>query len=83
VLLALDLDSTVILVDNADFLFNTWNKDDREAFLGWLRIGLRSPRDTEKTFVFMLQSDPWFTANTFKNSYGEERILALNAFEAL
>ncbi len=83
IMLSLVIPEVVILVDNGDFLFNTWNQAEKDAFQSWLRIGLRSPRDTEKTFIFLLQSDPWFTASVMKNSYGEDRILALNAFDAL
>jgi len=83
ILLSLDLPQAVILVDNGDFLFNIWNQAEKDAFLNWLRIGLRSPVVTEKTFIFILQSDPWFTNSTIKNTHAEDRVLALNAFDAL
>lgn len=84
IMLGLDIPQAVILVDNGDFLFNTWNQEEKDAFLNWLRRGLRSPANTDKTFVFILQSDDWFTTQTIgENVHGEDRILAMSQFEAL
>jgi len=74
---------SVVLVDNLDFLFNTWLKRDQADFLNWLKIQLRSPGVTKKTFVFFVQSDPFFESMDVNNSQGESRVLPLNAFESL
>lgn len=82
-LLALNVPQSVIIVDNTDFLFNTWEKRDKTDFTDWLRQQLRSPGVTDKTFIFMVQSDPFFESLRITNSYQEPRVLPLNAFEAL
>ena len=82
-LLALDVPQTVILVDNPDFLFNTWSASEKKALLHWLRVELRSPGDTKKTFVFIIQDDEVLAAGNFCNSYDEPRVLAMNLFDAV
>lgn len=82
-LLSLDLPQTVLIVDNVDILINTWRAKDHKDFINWIKIQLRSPRDTDKTFVFMLQDDPLFDRVEIKNSHGESRVLPLDAFDAL
>jgi ATP/maltotriose-dependent transcriptional regulator MalT len=73
----------VILVDNSDFLFNTWNTAEKQALLHWLRVELRSPTDTDKTFILVIQDDGVLSAADIRNSYGEPRVLALNDFDAV
>jgi hypothetical protein len=82
-LLNLNVDESVVLVDNPDFLFNTWARRDQADFANWLKIQLRSPGVTNKTFVFFVQNDPFFENMDLKNSQGESRVLPLNAFESL
>lgn len=82
-LLSLDVSQPVILIDHPDFLFNTWSANEKQALLHWLRVGLRSPTDTEKTFIFIIQDDDVLAAVDFRNAYGEPRVLALNTFEAV
>lgn len=82
-LLNLDVSESVVLVDNPDFLFNTWLKRDQSDFSNWLKIQLRSPGVTKQTFVFFVQTDPFFERMDLENSQGESRILPLNAFESL
>ena len=82
-LLSLKAPEPVIIVDNADFLFNTWHAAEKQNLLNWLRVGLRSPGDTTKTLVFIVQEDGVLATATFHNSLGEPRVLALNEFEAV
>ena len=83
-LLSLETPERVLVIDNPDFLLNTWSKEEKHAFVHWLRIQLRSPADTEKTLVFVIQSDDVLVAaDDMRNSYGEPRVLALNQFDAL
>jgi hypothetical protein len=82
-LLGLEVTHPVILVDNLDILINTWRAKDRKDFINWLKIQLRSPRDTNKTFVFMLQDDRFLDKADLTNAHGESRVLPLDAFEAL
>ena len=82
-LLSLDVPQPVILVDNPDFLFNTWNAEQKQALLHWLRIELRSPTDTAKTFVLIIQDDDVLAQADFRNAYAQPRVLALNAFESV
>ena len=82
-LLAFEAEESVILVDNPDFLINTWGQKDKDTFENWLKIQLRSPGMTDKTFVFFVQNDPFFEHLQLVNSRGEARVLPLNNFESL
>lgn len=82
-LLALNAPQPVILVDNPDFLFNTWSAAEKQALLHWLRIELRSPADTDKTFILVIQDDEVLSAADFRNIHGEPRVVALNDFDAV
>ena len=82
-LLKLDVAQWVVVVDNPDFLFNTWSAEDKNDLLNWLRVQLRSPSVTRKTFVFVVQTDDVIAAADLHNSYGERRVLALNEFNDL
>lgn len=82
-LLKIKVQQPIILVDNVDFLLNTWDKDEKKELFGWLNRTLRSPAMTEKTFGIILQDDPVLSSYSFdKNNYGEERSLPLNFFDA-
>lgn len=82
-LLSLDVPQPVIMVDNPDFLFNTWNAEEKQALLHWLRIGLRSPGDTLKTFVLIVQDDDVLARAQFFNTNHEPRVITLNTFESV
>jgi hypothetical protein len=82
-LLSLDVPQSVVIVDNPDFLFNTWCTEEKRTLLNWVGVGLRSPAETEKTFVFIVQNDDVISAGTFINTYGEPRVLAMNEFESV
>lgn len=82
-LLDIIVDQPVILIDNPDFLFNTWVKKDEIEFENWLKIQLRSPGVTEKTYVFFVQNDPFFENLKLMNSHGESRVIPLNSFDSL
>jgi hypothetical protein len=73
----------VVLIDNPDFLLNTWSTSQKKSFIQWIKLQLRSPSITNKTFIFMIQSDDVLTNANFNNSHGQPRVLALNEFEAL
>ena len=82
-LLRLNVPEPVILVDNPDFLLNTWKPAEKENFLHKIKVALRSPADTAKTFVFMIQTDNILSDAQIVNSYGDSRVLPLDAFNAL
>lgn len=82
-LLGLQVTEEFILIDNPDFLFNTWKSEDKQALLHWMKVQLRSPGVTEKTFAFFIQSDEILATAQFNNSSGQPRILPLNEFEAI
>lgn len=82
-LLALDMPQDVVIVDNPDFLFNTWNAEEKQRLLSWLRTQLRSPGVTKKTFVFLVQTDEIIAVADLRNSGNESRVLALDAFDAM
>lgn len=82
-LLGLQISEEFIIVDNPDFLFNTWGPEDKQALLYWMKLQLRSPGDTEKTFIFMIQDDEILANAQFNNSCGQSRVLPLNELEAI
>ena len=82
-LLTLAVPQDVIVVDNPDFLLNTWSAEEKRSLLNWLRVQLRSPTVTQKTFVFVIQTDDTIAAAELRNSYRESRVLPLDAFDAL
>ena len=83
-LLSLDRPERILVIDNPDFLLNTWSAEEKHALVHWLRIQLRSPADTEKTLIFVIQTDDVVAAvDDMRNSYSEPRVLALNKFDAL
>jgi hypothetical protein len=82
-LLKLDVPQPVVVVDNLDFLLNTWSQARRKRFVGLVDLVLKSPGVTDKTFVFMVQTDPVITGQALVNTRGTPRILPLDAFYAL
>jgi hypothetical protein len=83
-LLGLKVPAPVVLVDNPDFLFNTWDTGQKSEFLNMVNRALRSPSITPKTFVFFFQDDSAILSARFEpNIHGEARILPLDFFDAL
>ena len=82
-LLGLDESEKIIVVDNVDFLLNTWSQPTLEQFVGMVESRLKSPDITDKTFVFILQSNSVILQQDMTNSLGQPRILPLSAFKAL
>ena len=82
-LLGINEKESVIIIDNCDVLFNTWKDSEKKKLIAWLKVGLRSPGVTTNTFVFVIQTDPYFVNVKLKNSHGFSRILALDVFTAI
>jgi hypothetical protein len=82
-LLALGVPESLVVVDNPDFLLNTWTPRHKREFVAMVDRRLRSPRDTDKTFVFLIQTDPAITRHELINTRGQPRILPIDAFYAL
>lgn len=82
-LLGLGVPQTVVVVDNMDFLLNTWTNRRLGEFVGMVELRLKSPDTTSKTFVFMVQTRPVLLRHDLKNSRGQPRILPREAFYAL
>jgi len=63
-------DGKLIVIDNIDFLINTWNDLNKEHFLNFIerdefRIG----------YCFILQSAKFLRDRQIENSFGQDRIL--------
>ena len=82
-LLALDVPESLVVVDNMDFLINTWTPRHTQEFVAMVDHRLRSPGDTDKTFVFLIQTDPAIVRQELTNTRGQPRILPIDAFYAL
>jgi hypothetical protein len=82
-LLGLDVSEQTVVVDNLDFLLNTWTVNRLHQFVGMADFRLKSPDTTHKTFVFMVQTRPFLLRHELKNSRGQPRILPREAFYAL
>lgn len=72
-LLAMESDSDLIIVDDIDFLLNTWTDRAKEEFVNRF-LRLRSGV-TDKIFCFVAQEDDVFEKVEFRNTMGQSRIL--------
>lgn len=75
-LLALKADEPVIIIDNIDFIVNTWSEREKGEFLNFVDK-LRN-NETKKTFVFFIQEEDVFGSKLIINSRKENRILRFN-----
>jgi len=75
-LLKLAAEESVIIIDNVDFLVNTWSEREKGEFLN-LIDKLRS-NETKKTFCFFVQEEGIFDSKRILNSRNENRIIHLN-----
>jgi hypothetical protein len=82
-LLAIQTDKECVLVDNPDILLNTWPADEKNKFTNWIENQLRSPSDTKKTFIFMLQTDSVICSQHIENSLRQPRVVPLDHFNAI
>ena len=82
-LLKLDVSESIVVVDNVDFLLNTWTRRHLEEFVAMVDLRLKSPGVTDKTFVFMVQSNPVILKHEVTNTRSQPRILPCDAFYAL
>jgi hypothetical protein len=82
-LLELEVPGPIVVVDNMDFLLNTWTRRHLEEFVAMVDLRLKSPGVTDKTFVFMIQSNPAILKHQVTNTRGQPRILPRDAFYAL
>jgi len=82
-LLALDVTASLVVVDNLDFLLNTWTAHHKREFVAIVDHRLRSPSVTNKTFIFLIQTDPAIVRQELTNTRGQPRILPMEAFFAL
>ena len=82
-LLALDVHGPLVVVDNLDFLLNTWSPRHKREFVAMVDQRLRSPGVTGETFAFLIQTDPVIVRHKLTNTRGQLRILPLDAFYAL
>jgi len=75
--------TSALVIDQGDFMFNTWDKDEKQEFLHWLRVTLRTPSVAKRPFIFVIQTDDVLSSATLNNTLNQSRILALNEFDAL
>lgn len=81
-LLTLEVPESIVVVDNMDFLLNTWTSHHLDEFVAMVDLRLKSPGVTDKTIVFIIQSNPAILRHELKNTRGQPRILPLDAFYA-
>jgi len=82
-LLALEVPESLVVVDNPDFLINTWTSRHKREFVAMVDRRLHSPTVTDKTFAFFIQTDPVIVRRELTNTRGHPRILPIDAFYAL
>ena len=75
-LLNLPVDEAIIIVDNIDFLLNTWSDREQGEFLNLVEK-LRS-NETQKTFCFFAQDSKKLSSKQIYNSQNYNRILTMN-----
>jgi hypothetical protein len=74
---------SAVIIDQGDPLLNTWDADEKQEFLHWLRVPLRTPGVVKRTFVFVIQTDGVLSSGALINTLNQSRILALNELDAL
>lgn len=82
-LLALQVPESLVVVDNLDFLINTWTSRHKREFVATVDHRLHSPTLTDKTFVFLIQTDPVIVRHELTNTRGQPRILPMDTLHAL
>jgi len=82
-LLALEVPESLVVVDNPDFLINTWTSRHKREFVAMVDRRLHSPTVTDKTFAFFIQTDPVIVRRELTNTRGQSRILPMDTFYAL
>lgn len=75
-LLDLPSDESIVIVDNIDFLLNTWTDHELSQFLVLIEK-LRSI-ETKKTFCFFAQDLKILSAKQIYNSQNNSRVISLN-----
>ena len=75
-LLNLPINEAVMIVDNIDFLLNTWSDREENEFLNLVEK-LRS-NETQKTFCFFAQDSKTLSSKQIYNSQDNSRILTMN-----
>lgn len=78
-------DGQVVIVDHLDLLLNTWTQAQRKAFAQWVDDGLDGFTDSQRVFLFFIQSDDAIVNYTMRrtSSLSRTRILHLSTFNAL
>jgi len=80
---SLPQESSALVIDQADFMFNTWDIDEKQDFIHWLRTTLRTPSVVKRTVIFIMQTDGVITSAALGNNRNQSRILALNELDAI
>ena len=80
---ALKVPESLVVVDNLDFLINTWTSRHKREFVAMVDHRLHSPTVTDKTFVFLIQTDPVIVRHELSNTRGQPRILPIDTLHAL
>ena len=75
-------ESPLVIVDNMDFLLNTWSDTEKCEFV--LIVEKLDNVQTDKVFCFMLQRDDMlFEHSLLRNTWGEERVIKLRDIQEL
>lgn len=74
---------SAVVIDQGDCVFNTWDADEKQEFLHWLRVPLRTPGVVQRTFIFVIQTDGVISSASLTNTLNQSRILALNELDAI
>jgi hypothetical protein len=75
-LLSLSASESIIIVNNIDFLINTWSEREKSEFMNLVEK-LRS-NETKKVFCFFVQEEYIFNSKSILNSRNESRIINLD-----
>lgn len=73
--------ASLLFVDRADFLLDTWRRDERQAFFRIIRVHWDGYRETMRAKLwFALQSSSEIEALSIVDSNGNPRVLRLSDF---
>lgn len=62
----------LIIVDNMDFLFNTWDRSEQQSFFNFVEMD-----EDQSIFCMVLQDSKSLKGVCFRNNQGQKRVLSV------
>lgn len=78
-LFSLKYNERILIIDNPDFLINTWSEDQKVQFVSIIENGI-SAESTKLIFIFIIQTDLVIVQKIIENSKSNPRIIHMRMF---